>query len=329
MKIKSALISLVIASMATVPALCVNAESQISLQIEGKTIETQVPPAIIDGRTMVPVRDIFEACGAEVEWDSDTKTITGKKGSTTVVMQIDSKTVFINQEVVEMDAAPVIVEGRTLAPARYVAESFGGIVDWDAENKVVMIQGVDNEEDTTVLTTETTTQTTTQTTTVATTEVTTETTTEAIKETTTVAIPSDAIVSRVNTDLQNAMGTYSLGSYDTAGKFKTTAVKQITDNWTSMAKTTVDKKYVGVSKTFYNRVSYCYKVIDELYRNKEYGKHLSNLREIMTNYKNDANELINGYYKTRDLTELTNISNQVYKFVSDMRQEVKILSDNT
>lgn len=325
MKIKSALIALVIASMATVPALCVNAESQISLQIEGKTIETQVPPAIIDGRTMVPVRDIFEACGAEVEWDSDTKTITGKKGSTTVVMQIDSKTVFINQEVVEMDAAPVIVEGRTLAPARYVAESFGGIVDWDAENKVVMIQGVDTEEDTTVLTTETTTQTTT----VATTEVTTETTTEATTETTTVALPSDAIVSRVNTDLQNAMKTYSLGSYDTAGKFKTTTIKQITDNWTSMAKTAVDKKYVAISKTFYNRISACYKVIDEHYRNKIYERRLPDLRIVMSNYKTDANELISTYFKTRDLTELTNISNSITKFVSDMRQEVKILSDNT
>ena len=68
---------------------------------------------------------IFEACGAKVNWDANTKTITGEKGNTTVVMQIDSNMLFINEKVTEMDATPVIIDGITLAPARYVAESFG------------------------------------------------------------------------------------------------------------------------------------------------------------------------------------------------------------
>ena len=137
MKINKLIASLLAVSLLAFPVVQVSADENISLTVNGEKVETQVPPTIIDGRTMVPVRDIFEACGAKVNWDANTKTITGEKGNTTVVMQIDSNMLFINEDVTEMDATPVIIDGRTLAPARYVAESFGGIVDWDAENKVV------------------------------------------------------------------------------------------------------------------------------------------------------------------------------------------------
>lgn len=324
MKINKLIASLLAVSLLAFPVVQVSADENISLTVNGEKVETQVPPTIIDGRTMVPVRDIFEACGAKVNWDANTKTITGEKGNTTVVMQIDSNMLFINEDVTEMDATPVIIDGRTLAPARYVAESFGGIVDWDAENKVVMIDVTDDEE-----VTETTTEETTQSTTV--TEETTETTTVTETRTvaTTVAEPSDMIVKTVRTDLQKAIGTYSLGSYETAGKFKATAIKQTTDNWTSMATTTIDKRYVSVSKVFYTRVSACYRIIDSIYTSKYYSQRLSDLHTTMTNYKKEANELIDEFFKTRDIQELNDISNRLVQFTSDMRTNMKVLYDNT
>lgn len=84
---------------------------------------------------MVPVRVIFEGIGASVEWEENTKTITGKLNNDTVVMQINSKTVSINSNDSDMDASPLIINGRTYAPARYVAESFGYSVGWDSEIK--------------------------------------------------------------------------------------------------------------------------------------------------------------------------------------------------
>ncbi len=331
MKLKKMVAGLIAVSMLAFPVVSFSADDTISLTINGEQIETQVPPTIIDGRTMVPVRDIFEACGANVDWDAQTKTITGTKGDTTVVMQIDSNTMFINENVVTMDATPVILDGRTLAPARYVAESFGGIVDWDAENKVVMI---DVDEDaaeettqvtTTVITTEATTatETTTETTTEATTV--TETTTAA----TTVAEASDMIVKTVRGDIEKAIGTYSLGSYETAGKFKTTVLKQTMDNWASMATTSVDKKYVAASRTFFNRLATCYKSIDNIYIDKNYNKRLSDLRVTMTDYKTKANEIVSKYLKTRNVTEINNLSNELSKFTSDMKTNMKVLYDNT
>lgn len=326
MKLTRIIVALVISLLCLIPTVSAYSEKVISLEIDGTVIRTEVPPTVIGGRTMVPVRDIFEACGAKVNWDANTKTITGEKGDTTVVMQIDSNMLFINEKVTEMDATPVIIDGRTLAPARYVAESFGGIVDWNAEDKVVMIDVDDSDEDVTETTTEATTVTeeTTEATTV--TETTTETTTTA---TTTEAVPSDLIVSTVRSDIQKAVGTYSLGSYETAGKFKATVVKQTTDNWTSMASTAIDKKYVNSSRVFFNRISVCYKAIDDIYGNKNYGKRLSDLRALMADYKKQANEIVDEYLKTRDINEINNLSNKMTQFVADMRTDMKVLYDNT
>ena len=135
-------------------------ESNISLQINGSEISAEVPPTIIDGRTMVPVRAIFEAVGANIDFDAETKTITARKGDTTVNMTVGANAITVNNKEVQLDAPAVIVNGRTLAPARFVAETFGYTVQWDAENKIVKITG---EESSTETTTETTTVTTTET----------------------------------------------------------------------------------------------------------------------------------------------------------------------
>lgn len=146
------------------------ADESISLTIDNKTIESDVAPQIIDGRTMVPVRAIFEGVGAEVDWNSDTKTITGSKNGINVVMTLDSNKATVNGNEITMDCAPLIIEGRTLAPARYVAEAFGCKVNWDSENKTVSIA-------TPIYSSETTTEETTAETTREITTVTTETTT--------------------------------------------------------------------------------------------------------------------------------------------------------
>ena len=105
-----------------------------------------MPPTVIDGRTMVPVRAIFEAVGANIDFDAETKTITAKKGDATVNMTVGANAVTVNNKEVQLDAPAVIVNGRTLAPARFVAETFGYTVQWDAENKIVKIIGRESTE---------------------------------------------------------------------------------------------------------------------------------------------------------------------------------------
>jgi len=62
----------------------------ISVLLNGNTLDFDVPPQIINDCTMVPMRQIFGALGAEVSWDGETKTIISKKGATTVILTVDS-----------------------------------------------------------------------------------------------------------------------------------------------------------------------------------------------------------------------------------------------
>lgn len=127
-------------------SLCINvsAHDNISVFVDGQQINFDVPPQIIDGRTMVPIRAIFEAIGAAVSWDSATQTATAIKNNTTVKMSPSNTAVLINDTSVPMDTSPVIIDGRTLAPARYAAESFGYTVTWDAQTKSVIISSSEN-----------------------------------------------------------------------------------------------------------------------------------------------------------------------------------------
>lgn len=198
MKKFTAILILVLSSLFAVQAF---ADDSIKIVIDNTEIETDVSPQIIEGRTMVPVRTIFEALGAQVDWDSETKTITGTKSGITAVMTLNSTILSINNVDTSMDSAPVIIEGRTFIPARYAAESLGCTVSWDAESKTVYITSPLYQAETS---TETTTELTTE-------ESTSETTTESTTETTTNPM--------YNYDEYYKPGTYHIGVDMPAGEY--------------------------------------------------------------------------------------------------------------
>ena len=115
------------------------ADDTIKVVIDGSYVDFDVEPQIIDGRTMVPIRAIFEKMGATVEWDSKARSATCTKADTVVKMTVDSKTIYTDNQATKMDVSPVIINGRTLAPARYVAEAFGATVQWSQKNNTVVI----------------------------------------------------------------------------------------------------------------------------------------------------------------------------------------------
>lgn len=137
---KIILLALTAAVLAISSMFCVSAANEeIKVYLEGSKISFDVQPQIINGRTMVPIRAIFETMGATVTWDDTTKTAISTKDGTTVKMTLNSTTEYINNTALEMDVTPVIIDGRTLAPARYVAEAFGYYVNWDAPTQSVLI----------------------------------------------------------------------------------------------------------------------------------------------------------------------------------------------
>lgn len=111
----------------------------IKVILNRSTLSFDQAPIIIDGRTLVPLRVIFEALGASVDWDESTRTITSTHNGDKIVMQIDNTVMYLNDSAKTIDVAPLIINDRTLIPVRAVAESFGCTVSWDGDTRTVYI----------------------------------------------------------------------------------------------------------------------------------------------------------------------------------------------
>jgi hypothetical protein len=99
----------------------------------------EFPPFIYQGRTLVPIRIISEALGAQVNWDPAAKTVTITLNNKVIVMTIDKLTATIDGKQMLLDAPPVIKMGRTFVPLRFISEAFGAEVLWDAATRTVTV----------------------------------------------------------------------------------------------------------------------------------------------------------------------------------------------
>ena len=111
----------------------------ILVYVGNTRLTTDVPPELRNGRTLVPVRSIFEALGADITWDGDSRTVTAVKDGRRVVLQIDNRVATVDGSETMLDQAPVIRGGRTLVPLRFVSEALGASVSWDGTTRSVQI----------------------------------------------------------------------------------------------------------------------------------------------------------------------------------------------
>ena len=94
---------------------------EVSVLLNGKKLSFDVSPQIINGRTMVPMRGIFEALGAKIEWNGDTQTIKAIQNDIVIIMQIDNPVISVSGEDIALDVPPLLVDDRTLVPVKAVA----------------------------------------------------------------------------------------------------------------------------------------------------------------------------------------------------------------
>ena len=107
-------------------------EKEVSLTLDGSPIPFVQAPFIEGGRTLVPLRAIFEALDATVKWDDTTQTVTSSRGDKTVRLTIGSNVMYINGEEKILDVpAKLVNDGYTFVPARAVTEAFGYKVNWN------------------------------------------------------------------------------------------------------------------------------------------------------------------------------------------------------
>ena len=138
-------------AMSVSAAVAVYAENSPAVYVDDVKIEFADQKAVIvDSRTLVPARGVFEAMGASVNWDGDTRTvqIDSKDGIKRVYLVIDDANMKVytfesifnaTENVVTLDVAPQILNDRTMIPLRAISEAMGSDVKWDADAYSVYI----------------------------------------------------------------------------------------------------------------------------------------------------------------------------------------------
>ncbi len=136
------LITSIILTLCITTLLGVNAYAdgnEISVFVSGNEVEFDVPPTIIENRTLVPMRAIFEELGAKVSWTAETNTIIGEKNDIVIMMVIGDNVMKVNDKDIKLDVAPTVIDGRTLVPVRAIAESFDTNVEWYGDISTISI----------------------------------------------------------------------------------------------------------------------------------------------------------------------------------------------
>ena len=121
------------------------ADNEITVTVDGNVLSTPIPAQIVNGRTMLPMRSIFEKLGADVSWEGADQLIFATKGNKFITLKIGVPKMTVQttessgSQVTELDAAPFIDSDYTLVPVRAIAESLDADVQWNEETRTVAI----------------------------------------------------------------------------------------------------------------------------------------------------------------------------------------------
>jgi hypothetical protein len=131
---------LLLSSLATAPAASAAAPVQVIL--DGRTLALSPAPTIMDDRTLVPLRGVFESMGAQLEWQQETQTVVVTRGDRYLRLRIGHRLTCLNRECTAgatLDVPAQLIDDRTFVPVRFIAQAMGVGVTWDNDRRAVVI----------------------------------------------------------------------------------------------------------------------------------------------------------------------------------------------
>ena len=108
--------------------------------VKGAKVKFDTPPVIKSGRTLIPVKALTEAFGAEVKWISAERKVVITKDSTEIILKLDNNKIYVNGVESTIDVPACSINGRTVVPIKFIVEKMGLLVKWDSDSKVVEIE---------------------------------------------------------------------------------------------------------------------------------------------------------------------------------------------
>ncbi|WP_010251697.1 N-acetylmuramoyl-L-alanine amidase [Acetivibrio cellulolyticus] len=116
------------------------------LMVNGETVTSDIPPIIINGRSLVPVRAVFEKLGATVSWDSKSQKVTVAYSGNNVELKINDSYALINGIKSKMEVPAKVINDRTMVPLRFVGEQLNMEVAWDANKGEIAVNSKKTSE---------------------------------------------------------------------------------------------------------------------------------------------------------------------------------------
>ena len=148
MKLKGRSLTLLLTLILVVCGIFGNAQyaqaatQEVVVYVNGEKQSFDVEPKIVNDRTLVPMRKIFETLGANLSWDDKNKRASAQLGDNNMEVTVNSLTAYANGNVILLDSAPIIRNNRTLVPLRFISESLGAKVNWNAAKREVRIDQI-------------------------------------------------------------------------------------------------------------------------------------------------------------------------------------------
>lgn len=131
-KALAGVIAMTTAVATAVPAFAAESDEPkpLSVYVGGERLEFETQPLLVEGTTLVQFRPIFEKLGFKVDWDGETRTVTGTKEGLEIVLTIGSDVAKVNGKEVKLEQAARIENDTTLVPLRMVGETADQQVNW-------------------------------------------------------------------------------------------------------------------------------------------------------------------------------------------------------
>jgi outer membrane protein assembly factor BamB len=111
----------------------------VTAEVNGELFTMDVPACIRNGSTLVPLRFIAEVFGATIDYEQETRKITYTLYSTHIVLWVGKSEAQVNGVSVTLSQVPVVIDGRTVVPVRFISENLGAKVEWDGSARKVYI----------------------------------------------------------------------------------------------------------------------------------------------------------------------------------------------
>jgi len=119
-----------------------------TMTVDGARVTLDAPAALLEDRTLVPLRALVEHLGGTISWNAKTRQVTLKVRGITISLTIGKSTALVNGKLLAIDpknskVVPVLSSSRTMLPLRFVAENLGLQVEWDAKTRTITVNWED------------------------------------------------------------------------------------------------------------------------------------------------------------------------------------------